>query len=260
MNISGGLMLISVGALLAQPVSSYRYTVKGDEKTIEITNVNYEVAGPDLVLRTTVKSKRVIGDMGMEASVTTEAWKLGVDVKQKPLYAVTVEGSESRIVEDALFVVSRGLEEVEWWSVYRIANGAHLFDTYVPLVKFSSSRDTLTMRYAGLDVPEDDIKDARLREPHVVGVLTYASDAKVIREALITCDDPKQAQLLRSYADETRMLTQTGEKSKSLRVSFSQNAPSPPATIAVVIPLAGDDLDLVHAQLPPRMHVAAWKR
>ena len=42
--------------LRAQPASSYRYAVKGDEKTIEITNVHYEVTGSGLVLRTTTRS------------------------------------------------------------------------------------------------------------------------------------------------------------------------------------------------------------
>jgi hypothetical protein len=255
------LILTAACSLVAQPASSYRFSVKGDEKTVEITNVNYEVVNSALVLRTTTRSKQVIGDIGMEASTTVEAWKLGTDLKQKPLYSVTVEGSESRTVDSGLFTVSRGLEEVEWWSVYRVADGAHLLDTYVPLVKFSTSRKEMIQRYAGFEVPPDDTKDARLKDPHVVGVLTYASEAKVIREALLTCDDPKLAQLLRSYADETRTLTQSGAvRSQILRIGFSQNFPSPPAPIAVVIPIAGDDLDLAQAKLPPRMHIAAWKR
>ncbi len=254
------LMAAAACSLLAQPNSSYRYTVKDGEKTVEITNVTYEVTNYDVVLRTTTHSKHVVGDIGTEASTTVEAWKLGTDLKQKPLYAVTAEGTESRTVEGELFVISRGLEEVEWWSVYKLSTGTHLFDTYVPLVKFLFGRESVTNRYVGLQVPPDDIKDARLKEPHVVAVVSYASEAKVIREALITCDDPKQAALLRSYADTTRTLTGSGQKSHSLRVSFSQNYPSPPATIAVVIPLIGDDLDIAHAQLPPRMHVAAWKR
>jgi hypothetical protein len=137
-----------------------------------------------------------------------------------------------------------------------------LFDTYVPLVHFSTSRrQEAILRYVGFDVPPDDAKDARLNDRHVVGVLAYASEAKVIREALITCEDPKLAQLLRSYADESRTLTQSGPvKSQILRLAFSQNFPAPPATIAVVIPITGDDLDLAHATLPPRMHIAEWKR
>jgi hypothetical protein len=262
MNIYRRILFSTAAAcsLVAQPVASYKYTVKGDEKTVEITNVHYEVVNSDLVLRATTKSKQVIGDIGTEASTTTEAWKLGTDLKEKPLYSVTVEGTESHPVENELFVVSRGVEEVEWWSVYRLADGAHLFDTYVPLVKFSTSRKEMILRYAGFDVPPDDSKDVRLNDRHVVGILSYASEAKVIREALITCDDPKLAQLLRSYADETRVLTQGGGfSSQILRLSFSQNFPSPPATIAVVVPIANDDLDLAQAKLPPRMHIAAWK-
>lgn len=243
--------------LLAQPVSSYRYTAKGDEKTVEITNVNYEVAGRGdllLVVRETTRSKRVMGDIGMEASTTTEAWKLGTDIKQKPLYSVTVEGSESRVVEDDVFAVSRGLEEVEWWSVYRLANGEHLFDTYTPLVKMGEGGE---YRYAGLEVAADDVKDARLKDGHVIGVLSFASRDKVIREALITSDDPKQAVLLRSFADTTRTLTPNG--SKSLRLSFRPNMP-PSSAVSIVIPIAADNLDLAHAQLPPHLKIAAWKR
>jgi hypothetical protein len=262
MNIYRGTLLITAAAGLAgaQPVASYKYTVKGDEKTVEITNVNYELAGPNLVLRKTMKSKQVIGDIDLEATTTTEAWTVGTDLKQKPLYSVTLTGTESRTVENELFVVSRGLEEVEWWSVYRLENGAHLFDTYVPLLKFSTSRKETIMRYAGFEVPPDDTKDARLNDRHVVGVLSYASAEKVFRQALITCEDPKLALLLRSYADETRALTQTGAfKSQNLRVAFSQNFPAPPATIVVLVPIAGDDLDLAHATLPPRVHIAEWK-
>ncbi len=251
------VVLISAYSLLAQPVASYKYTVKGDEKTVEITNVNYEELDSGMVLRMTTRLKHFVGEKGLEASTTTEAWKLGVDLKTKPLYSVTVEGTESRTVDGALFAVSRGLDETDWWSIYKIGNGAHLFDTYVPLVKFSISRETLTMRYAGLEVPPDNTKDTRLKEPHVVAVVSYTSGTKVIREALMTCDDLKQAPLLRSYDDETRSMTSNG---KSLEISFSQNFPSPPATINVVIPIAGDDLDLAHAQLPPHLHIAAWKR
>jgi hypothetical protein len=262
MNISGNLTLISFAAcaLVAQPVSSYRYSVKGDEKTVEITNVHYEIAGRGdllLAIRETTHSKQVLGDIGMEASTTTEAWKLGTDLKQKPLYSVTIEGSDSRVVEDDVFVVSRGLEEVEWWSVYRLTNGAHLFDTYVPLVKLGEAGE---FRYAGLEVAADDVKDVRLKEAHVIGVLSYASREKIIREALITCDDPKQAQLLRSFADETRTLTASGGKSASLRLSFRPNIPSSGTTLSISIPIAADTLDLAHAQLPPHLHVTVWKR
>jgi hypothetical protein len=148
---------------------------------------------------------------------------------------------------------------VEWWSVYNIYTGEHLFDTYVPLVRFSISRETVAERYVGLEVPPDDVADARLKDMHVVAVLTYASGERIIREALLTSDDPKQAAQFRSFADETRTVS-AGENGRSIKISFSQNYPSAPATQSAVIPIAKDDLDLAHAQLPPHLHVAAWKR
>ena len=56
-------------------------------------------------------------DIGMEASTTVEAWPLGVDLKQKPLYSVTVNGIEPHVVNGEVIVISRGLEETEWWSI-----------------------------------------------------------------------------------------------------------------------------------------------
>jgi hypothetical protein len=268
-------------ALQAQSQSSINYSTAADgSQTVEILNVTYEFTGAGipgrpsnerLLLRKTIHSKGAIDDIGVEATVTLEAWPLGVDLKQKPLYKLTETGTAGQTVYPDLFVVDRQLEEVEWWSVHKLGNGQHLFDTYVPLVTFSILREVVTTRYAGLEVPPDDVKDVRLREPHVVAVLTYASGELVIREALLTCDDPQQATLLRSYADSTRTLMEiegapgTGrgkasEPRRSLKLSISQNYPSPPVTIDVLVPIAGDDLDLAHAQLPPRMHLAAWKR
>ena len=268
-------------ALQAQSQSSFNYGTAADgSQTVEILNVTYEFTGTGipgrpsnerLLLRKTIHSKGAIDDVGVEATVTLEAWPLGIDLKQKPLYKFAETGTAGQTVYPDLFVVDRQLEEVEWWSVHKLGNGQRLFDTYVPLVSFSISREVVTTRYAGLEVPPDDVKDTRLKEPHVVAVLSYASPERVLREALLTCDDAQQATLLRSYADSTRTLMEiegapgTGrgkasEPRRSLKLSISQNYPSPPATIEVLVPIAGDDFDLAHAQLPRRMHLAAWKR
>jgi hypothetical protein len=230
-------------------------------QTVEIRNIAHEVSGTNipgrppgerLLLRTTTRSKQVLGDIGMQATVTLEAWPLGQDPRQKPLYALTVEGADGRTVNNALFVVSRGLEDTEWWSIYKLGSGRHLFDTYVPLLSFSISRETATTRYVGLEVPPDDTKDARLKQPNVVSLITYASEDRVICAALVTCDDVKQAQILRSYADTTRTAAYADG---ALRVAFSQNYPAAANSVEVRIPVRGDDLDLTHARLPPRLHI-----
>jgi hypothetical protein len=259
--------------LRAESTSSINVTTAADgEQTVEIRNVSYEVSGTAvpgrpaderLLLRDTTRSKQVVGDIGMESTVTLEAWPLGQDLRQKPLYSLTVTGADGHAVDNALFVVLRGLDETEWWSAYKLGSGQHLFDTYVPLVSFSISRETVTTRYVGLDAPGDDVKDARLKQPNVVAVITYASEDHVIREALLTCDDPQKATLLRSFADTTRTLSvleDPSQPTRTLRLYFSVNYPSPPAPVEIRIPVRNDDLDLAHAQLPPRMHLSAWKR
>src|SRR5205823_3605013 len=92
---------------------------------------------------------------------------------------------------------------------------------------------------------------------NVVGVVTYASAEKVIREVVVTCDDPKRAALLRSLADSNFTLAySTG----ALRLSISQNYPSPAATVMIAIPIVKDDLDFAKAQVPAGVHVASWSR
>jgi hypothetical protein len=252
-----------------QSTSTFSSTVKGTDQTIEISNVTYQLTGTgtpgptgEMVLRKTTHTKHVMGDIGEEASTTVEAWTLGSDFKQKPLYVVKTEGVDPIVLDGEVLQISRGLEEVEWWSVYKLANGEHLFDTYTPLLKFSISRETVAQRYVGVEAPADDEKDARLKEAHVVAVVAYASAAKVIREVLITADDPKQAQLLRSYADCSRIVEGVEKDGvvRSVRLTIRQNFPSAPNPVVMTIPLSGDDLDPAHAQLPARLHVAAWKR
>jgi hypothetical protein len=271
------VLLITVAAIAqthqpfqAQSPASVIYGVNKDgQQTVEITNVAYEVTSigvpgrpqdQRLLLRTTTRTKQVVDEIGMEASTAVEAWPLGVDPKQKPLYSLKAEGVDSKTVDGALLVILRGLEDTEWWSVYKLGTGERLFDTYVPLLGFSIRRDIQTMRYVGLEVPADDAADARLKDPHVVAVLTYASAERVLREALITSDDPKQAQSLRSFADASRLVTLVQTPTRALKISISQNYPSAPATVALTVPIVRDDLDLAHAQAPAHLHIAAFKR
>lgn len=276
--IAAASLLLAQKPFQGQSSSTISFVAKDDEKIVETHNVTYELTGdhvpsrPEeerLVLRKTRQEKQVLGDEGVEATTTLEVWPFGTDLKLKPLYALTLTGTDGERVDDALWVASRGTEELEWWSVYKLGTGQHLFDTYVPLLKFSITLEIQKERYVGLEAPADDTADKRLKEPHALAVLTYASDDKVIREALLTYDDPKQAQQLRSFADETRVVSlvegprPTGrgvEPSRKIKVSFSENWPSPPSVMEAVIPILGDDLDLAHAQLPPKMHVAAFRR
>jgi hypothetical protein len=246
--------------------------VKDGEKIIDTTNVAYELADDSapgrpsdsrLVLRSTMRSKEVLGDEGVDATVTLEAWPLGADLQGKPRYAVKVSGIGAQTVEGDIWVVDRATDpDMRWWSVYNLATGRHVFDTYVELLRFSISRETVAERYAGLEAPPDNTNEARLKDPHVAGVLVYAAAEKVLREALITCDDPQLAMLLRSYADSSHQLAlvegATGEQ--ALRVTISVDYPSPPKRTVISVPIAKDDLDVAHADLPAGIHMAAFRR
>ncbi|MGB6944665.1 MAG: hypothetical protein WBE37_19870 [Bryobacteraceae bacterium] len=266
------VLFVGMAAALAQthqpfqtrsPASVVYGVNKDGQQTLEIANVAYEVTGSGvpgrpqnerLLLRTTTRTEQVVDDVGMEASTTVEAWPLGADPQQKPLYSLKLKGVDSKTVDNALLVVLRGLEDTQWWSVYKLGTGERLFDTYVPLLGFSIRRDILTMRYAGFDVPASD------KDPHLLGVLTYASPERVLREVLITADDAKQAQMLRSFADASRSLTWVETPATALKISISRNYPSAPTTMTLTIPIVRDDLDLVHARMPAHLHTKIWKR
>jgi hypothetical protein len=49
---------------------------------------------------------------GMAAALN--AWRFGDDPRQKPLYTLNSSGEDGNTKDNALFVVSRGLEDVEW--------------------------------------------------------------------------------------------------------------------------------------------------
>jgi len=117
----------------SQSPASVVYGVNKDsQQTVEITNVAYEVTSTAvpgrpqterLLLRTTTRTREVVDEIGMEASTTVEAWPLGVDPKQKPIYTLKSAGVDSKSVDSALLVILRGLEDTEWWSVYKLGTG-----------------------------------------------------------------------------------------------------------------------------------------
>jgi len=254
----------------SQATSSIAYRVDKDEEIVETTNVTWQMTGTDipgrpsnerLVLRTTARETQVLGDIGSDGKVTVEAWPMGADLKLKPLYSVTQTGLEAHTMENALLQFARGTEEVEWWSLHQLGTGRHLFDTYVPPVSFSISRESFISRYGALDVPPDDTTDARLKEPHLVAVLVYASTEKVIREALITADDVTRARQLRSYADTRRTLTLRESPSLPpvLRIRFVSNDKVEKETL-LEVSITKDDLEVAAAKVPAGLHVKTWKR
>jgi len=151
-----------------------------------------------LVLHKTETTRQVVGEKGMEAATVLEV----STADKKRLYTLKVEGVDGRTMNDELFVVARGLEDVEWWSVYRLADGKPMFDTHVPVVQAGKL-------YAGFDVPADG--DPRLKNSRLVGVVNMAGASGAVRRVEVHCADANRAALLRSYWDARRTLSVSGD-------------------------------------------------
>lgn len=270
--LPAALLLAAVG-LTAQ---SYKPVASRAESKVDlsnkgeliISNTTFEVTSSSLpgrppadrlLIRKTVNSQKYVDDKGTDSKVTVDAWVLGVDPKSKPLWSVSATGVDARVVDFALLSVSRGTEDTDWWSLYRLGDGVHLFDTDVPLLTFSLGREIQELRYVGVQTPGDDIKDARLKDPHVIGVITVASNEKVLGEALITCDDVQRARQLRSFADETRTLRLL-ESPRVIELKYEENYPSQPKPVVIRIPVLPKAVDLAHIQAPAGLRVTPWKR
>ncbi|MBI2687502.1 MAG: hypothetical protein HYX27_14410 [Acidobacteria bacterium] len=197
MKFTAFLAAICFGVLVsAQTASTISVSGKKGEEAVEIRNVTYEVAA-GLVLRKTEQTRQVMGDKGMEASTLVEAWPLGAGRKGKPAYSLKVEGVDGHAMDNELYIITRGLEDVEWWSLYRLTDGNPLFDTHVRPVRILS-----TGQYAGLDVPADG--DPRLKDERLIGIVNITGAKNVVRRVELRCGDTKRARLLRSYWDVRR--------------------------------------------------------
>lgn len=258
----------AAGPVTDESKSSFAYDDASPPASVAITNVSYAITGSylagrpkqeRLLLRTTVSTREVIDEVGMDANLTVEAWPLGADLGTAPAYKLEVGGATGMTtLDNGVIVVARGTEDVRWSSVYALGTGAHLFDSFVPVSGFSITPEVQTVRYAGLEVPPDDAEDARLADPKVVGVLSYAAAAGVIGEALITCDDADRAQLLRSYWDASRDIAAEGEApAVTLKLTWQVYGED---AVSATVPVADDKLNLAGAQLPACMQIAAWQR
>lgn len=260
------LLAASLGMLYAQSTARSESTivqkVEHGDSVVEIRNTGFELAGK-LVLRKTVQSREVIGDKGLESEVTLAAWPLGSDLaKKKPLYEVKSAGTDARTRNGEIWILENAADpDVPVWSVYTLATGRRLFRSHVPPLEFGVSQADGTLRYAGIEVPPDDAEDPRLRSRNVVAVLSYSAADHVIRETILTCEDPARAAELRSYFDEERTLETTDRVGgRYLRVTFRGSYPNRPDEKVITIPITKSGLDLAHAAMPPGFHLSFWER
>jgi hypothetical protein len=256
----------------AQSTSTINYAKENDEWTVTTSNVNYEVSFyRELIFRTSIR-KRVGEGPGMDGAVALEAWRFGDDIGGKPIYRIVVDGIGAVTKDRAIWVVDRYTEGRPRWSVYSLITGEFLLESAAELstVSTPTAGPHIPERYIGFQVPEhfDKGVDARLLEQHVVGLLTYARQEGVIREVLVTCDDPKRAGALHMLADQEWRPSvieddpsreNRGRRIQTLKLSHSGD-PEPRWTFDILIPIVNGDLDLARAIVPAGLHLQGWKR
>jgi hypothetical protein len=265
-------LLLLAPFLFAQPsrpfsdraASSIAYSGgKEEEQAVETVNVAYRYFGfpPLRTVRSTVRTREVFGVKGFEGSVTLEAWPFGAQLSNKPLYTIAVTGLGFSVENRELWQVDREVDgNHPWWSIYTISTGRHLFDTTAELLSFRFDLAGGPYRYAGAYSMLSDSADARLRDPHAICLLTYASAEAVLRQVLISATDPDFARGLGSVDDTSIKLSLAGSGAKSqLRLAFEYDWPSSPHRLTILFPFVNGNLDVTHAQLPLGLHAAVFR-
>lgn len=180
-------------------------------------------------LRRTETVERVPDEKGMTALTVLDVWLPGQSRKGKPAHSFRVEGFDGAPLGDGLYVVARGTEDVEWWSVHRLRDGAEIYATHVRPIATGGGR------FAGFEVPEDG--DPRLKQdPLLFGIVVETGVEGPIRRDPLRARDAAHATRLRSYWDAQRKMSVTeGGRTVEIRISGGE----PDATIRIPLTSGG---------------------
>jgi hypothetical protein len=297
-NISGGklsmsslrppckplMLALGISGLLTMPLPAAadgisvtsKASANGDTRQIDNTILDFSSCRQDhdadrMLLRLHLTRKWDVNSPEGEGHVRLDAFDAKSGASGEPLYTVEAEGSAATILPECLLRIDRGLEDFQWWQVNDLAAGTPLFETMAePLVFATLDDDQIRSTHAaGFYVPPDDEADKRLADPHVVGLLTLATDGKVATRFLVTATDPEKAAALRSYWDERRYLavvetgkdgalgSATAEQPLSKR-PLSLEISWPVAGLALRLPLGPGGLKTEGATIPHGLQVASW--
>ncbi|MGH6879607.1 hypothetical protein [Hypericibacter sp.] len=278
------LLALGLSGLLAGSLPAWadgisvtsKASANGDSRLIDNTILGFSSCRQDhdadrMLLRLHLTRKWDVNSPEGEGHVRLDAFDAKAGTSGTPLYTVEAEGSAAQILPDCLLQIDRGLEDLEWWQINDLASGTLLFETMAePLVFATLDDDQIrSTQAAGFYVPPDDEADKKLADPHVVGLLTLATDGKIATRLLVTAADPAKAAALRSYWDERRYLAvvETGKPGALGAATAEQPLSKRPLSVEVSWPVAGLALRLPigpaglkteGAVIPAGLKVAPW--
>lgn len=195
-----------------------------------------------LLLRLEVTNADVFASRPGEGRVRLDAWPLdGVDdVKRPALYTIVAPGRTATLSEDGTLAVEHGSRR----SVYALATGLWLYDWEAPPASYVG--DGERRRVVALAAVEEDMP------PGSIAVLTLATNQTVLKRVMIVADDPTRARLLRSSIGMIRPVPRLDD---ATRRTIDLSLPAG----QMRIPVAGDDLDITHAQVPQGLRLVELK-
>lgn len=230
----------------------------GGVTTVRVETHAFALAGPGikgrkdderLFLHRLVATIEVLGEKGMEGQVGVAAWPLGVPESEPPLYRIKASGRDGRIVDGDLYVIERGLEEIEWQSLYALSDGTKLFDATTPWLRAANDGRWDERRYVALAQVFDDADDAALSDDHAVALLSYVARDRVVSQVLIKAAEVERARFLRSVWDQTVKLGWRGKGTKSTALDGAMPDPKS-GRLAVTIAFSPDGATL---EIPVRV-------
>ncbi len=271
-----GMLTPALPALADGNTATSKATAKGDSRSLDNTvfgfsNCRQDLDADRMLLRLHVTQTWDVNSPEGQGHVRLDAFDVKTGTAGKPLYTVEAEGADGHVLADCLLQIDRGLEDLEWWQINDLASGTLLFETMAePLIFATLDDDQIrSIRAVGFYVPPDDETDKRLADPHVVGLLTLATDGKIATRLLVTASDPAKAAELRSYWDERRYLAvvETGKPGALGAATTEQPLSKRPLSVELSWPVAGLALQLPigptglkteAAVIPDGLKVAPW--
>lgn len=195
-----------------------------------------------MLLRLEVTNADVFASRPGEGRVRLDVWPLdGVDdVRKAAQQTIIAPGRSAVLAEDGTLVVDHGGRR----SVYSLASGQWLYDAEAAPATYATEGDR--RRTVALAAAEEDMP------ARTIAVLTLATAQTVLKRVMILADDPTRARLMRSSVSMIRPVPRLDDAThRTIDLSL-------PAGL-MRIPVVGDDLDIVNAQVPLGLRLVELK-
>ncbi len=245
-----------LGLLLAAPALAQAPLYKGESTVgisgersgpeVSVANVQHEVTRQvvtprgkleQLIVTIESRYRETIGEPGIFGEVRLTARPIDGAGPTPPLYDIRLKNRGAHLDDHGFIVVelddgsTRPIR-----SYHAAATGERLFETAAGLAAVALPGPYQRLRFAAFMPVLDDRQDLLAPSPRMIGVLTYASRSRVIRQVAVEAETRERAAELRSIWDEDHALAWSAEGPPVLTLRFN------PSGIRISLAVEDDDL------------------